>query len=198
MNILQINTGIHGRSSKSSILADKILNELGESHSIENHLVRDISLASIPHIDADSFKSFADPICEEKPTLSDVLVKEVMNSDVLVLGVPMYNLGIPSTLKAWIDHIARPRITFRYTENGVEGLLKNKTAIIAAARGGVYQGTDKDVQSIYVKQVLNFLGFENIYFVYAEGMAFGEEQVNKSMASAEQEIKRVSALISNH
>ena len=91
-------------------------------------------------------------------------------------GVPMYNFGIPSTLKAWIDHIARAGVTFRYTSEGPEGLLGEKRIIIVATRGGKYAGTEADNQSAYMRQVIGFLGLGEPEFVYAEGLANPERR----------------------
>ena len=101
--------------------------------------------------------------------------------------MPMYNFGVPSTFKAWIDRIARAGITFKYTETGPVGLLKDKKVIIVAARGGLYEGTDKDTQSKYLTDVLGFLGLTDVTFVYAEGLAMSDNQ-EQSLAKAKQQL----------
>lgn len=116
------------------------------------------------------------------------LIAEVQAANVLVLGVPMYNFGISSQLKNWIDAVARNGVTFRYTEKGPEGLLTGKRAFVGLARGGCYRGTDTDSQVPYLKTVLGFLGITDVHFVYAEGLNMGEEAVRKGFAQAEADI----------
>jgi FMN-dependent NADH-azoreductase len=110
---------------------------------------------------------------------SDSLIDELKQADVIVLGLPMYNFGIPSQLKSYFDHIARVGVTFKYTETGPVGLLTGKKAFVFAARGGVYVGTPLDTQTSYVRDFLRFLGIIDVDFVYAEG--------TQSMGHAERE-----------
>jgi FMN-dependent NADH-azoreductase len=112
----------------------------------------------------------------------------VQSHDAIVLGVPMYNFGVPVQLKAWIDAIARAGVTFRYTENGPEGLLKGKTVYVALARGGLYRDTPKDSQVPYLKTVLGFLGLTDVRFIYAEGLNMGPEAAAKGFAQAEADL----------
>ncbi len=116
--------------------------------------------------------------------LDDALIAEVQSHDTIVLGVPMYNFGTPVQLKSWIDAIARAGVTFRYTENGPEGLLKGKTVYVALARGGIYRDTPNDAQVPYLRHVLGFLGMTDVRFLYAEGLAMGAENVEKGFAQA--------------
>jgi FMN-dependent NADH-azoreductase len=106
--------------------------------------------------------------------VSDTYVAQVQAADTIVLGVPMYNFGVPSALKAWIDRIARAGVTFKYTDTGPVGLLSDKKIIVAAARGGMYAGTPADTQTPYLTSFFNFLGLTDIEFVYAEGLAMGD------------------------
>jgi Acyl carrier protein phosphodiesterase len=112
---------------------------------------------------------------------------------VIVIGVPMYNFGIPSTLKAYFDHIARAGITFRYTANGPEGLLKGKRAVILAARGGIYSGTPRDTQTAYLRDFLAFVGITEVEFIYAEGLAMGGEQAERAELTAQKCIHTLAA-----
>ena len=119
------------------------------------------------------------------------LIAELNDNELIVIGMPMYNFGIPSTFKAWIDRIARAGITFKYTEQGAVGLIKDKKVVVLAARGGVYQGTDMDTQTKYLKDVLGFVGMTDVNFIYAEGLAMpGAEQ---SLEAAQNEIKAFTA-----
>ena len=103
----------------------------------------------------------------------------------------MYNFGVPSTLKAYFDHIARAGVTFKYTEKGPVGLLTGKAAYVFAARGGLYAGTPLDSQTTYVRDFLRFLGIADVEFVYAEGLAMGSEQQKKALDAAGASIRRI-------
>jgi FMN-dependent NADH-azoreductase len=105
-------------------------------------------------------------------------------ADVVVLAVPMYNFGIPSTLKAYFDHVARAGVTFRYTDKGPVGMLTGKQAFVFAARGGRYFGTALDSQTPYLRQFLGFVGITDVEFVYAEGLSISAERRAASLASA--------------
>ena len=107
----------------------------------------------------------------------------------LVLGVPMYNFGVPAGLKNWIDAISRAKVTFQYTANGPEGLLKGKKVYVALTRGGQYRNTPADTQVPYLQTVLAFLGMTDVQFVYAEGLAMGPEAEQKALASAQAQIE---------
>jgi FMN-dependent NADH-azoreductase len=105
----------------------------------------------------------------------------------------MYNFGVPSTLKAYFDHVARAGVTFHYTADGPAGLLTGKKAYVVATRGGRYSGTPQDLQSAYVRQFLAFLGIIDVEFVYAEGLALGAESRAKALAAAGDRLERIAA-----
>ena len=112
---------------------------------------------------------------------------ELQSADIVVIGAPMYNFSVSSTLKAWIDHVARAGVTFKYGANGPEGLLKNKKLYVFTSRGGVYsQGPAKsmDFHETYLRAVLGFLGITDISFIHAEGLAMGEDAVNSALAGS--------------
>ena len=113
------------------------------------------------------------------------LIDELKTADHIVLGLPMYNFGIPSQLKSWIDHVARAGITFRYTENGPQGLLDDKPVTVLAARGGLYAGTENDTVTPYIKLFFGFIGMTDVNFVYAEGLNMGDETKEKAMSEAQ-------------
>jgi FMN-dependent NADH-azoreductase len=125
--------------------------------------------------------------------LDDALIAELQTADVVVLGVPMYNFGVPAQLKNWIDAISRAKVTFQYTASGPEGLLKGKKVYVALTRGGQYRNTPADTQVPYLKTVLSFLGMTDLQFVYAEGLAMGPEAEQKALASARTQIDELVA-----
>lgn len=125
--------------------------------------------------------------------ISEQLVSQFLAADVVVVGAPMYNFSIPSQLKAWIDRIAQAGRTFRYTENGPQGLAGGKTVIVVSSRGGVYSTNPAlaalDHQESYLKTVLGFFGITDVRFVRAEGVAMGDEAKAKALRAAEREIR---------
>ena len=121
------------------------------------------------------------------------MIAEIQAADTIVLGVPMYNFGVPAPLKNWIDAISRAGVTFRYTEKGPEGLLKGKTVYVALTRGGKYRNTPADTQVPYLQTMFTFLGMTDVHFVYAEGLAMGAEAEQKAIASAYEQIEEAVA-----
>ena len=124
---------------------------------------------------------------------SDALIEELKRADVIVLGVPMYNFGIPSTLKAWLDQIARAGLTFRYTETGAIGLLPDIKTYVFAARGGLYAGSALDTETTYLRDFLGFLGIKDVTFIYAEGLNMGEEPKQQALHNAKVRIDELLA-----
>ena len=112
---------------------------------------------------------------------------------VIVLGVPMYNFGIPVQLKTWLDAIARVGVTFRYTATDPEGLVKGKKVYVALARGGLYRDTPADSQVPYLKTILGFLGMTDVEFIYAEGLAMGADSVTEAFAQADAQMNELFA-----
>jgi FMN-dependent NADH-azoreductase len=196
-NILQINSSIQAAASQSSRLADEVVAELRAQHPGAELVLRDLAKNPVPHLDAGRFGAFlARPEArtpEQQATVrySDVLIEELRRADAIVLGLPMYNFGVPSQLKAWMDHVARAGVTFKYTEKGAVGLLTGKRAWVLATRGGRYAGTPADTQTQYVRDFLAFLGITDVEFVYAEGLAISEASRNEALAAAQSNIRRI-------
>jgi FMN-dependent NADH-azoreductase len=190
MNILQIKSSVFAGNGESSRLADAFVAHLLEQHPGAEVVVRDLAVEPVPHFDgarAGAFFAKAEERTAEQKAIvaySDALIGELRRADALVLGLPMYNFGVPSQLKAWFDHIARAGETFKYTDKGSVGLLTGKKAYVFAARGGLYG--DNDWQTQFVRQFLSFIGIGDIEFVYAEGLAIGAESRNNSLAAAQQ------------
>ena len=132
---------------------------------------------------------------EEKQllALSDKLIEELKNAQTLIIGAPMYNLNVPTQLKSYFDFIARPRVTFQYTANGSEGLLKGKKAIVLCAFGGLYD--EENLVTQYMKSILGFIGITDVQFVYAQGIGFGPEAIEKAQASAKNKINEIVAAL---
>jgi len=195
MKILSIQSSVFNGNGQSSRLANEFVAALLEQHPGAQVLERDLVADPVPHLDgARAGAFFAKPeerTAEQRAVIaySDALIDELRRADVLVLGLPMYNFGVPSQLKAWFDHLARAGETFKYTEKGPLGLLTGKKAYVFAARGGVYG--EHHSQSEFVRQFLGFIGITDIQFVYAEGLAIGPESRNNSLAAAQAAARRL-------
>ena len=197
--ILQINSSLYSGHGQSSRLADEFVAGLRSQHPQAQLVVRDLAREPVPHLDAERFGAFVEKTenrtgAQQKIVDdSDRLIDELKRADAIVLGLPMYNFGVSSQLKAWIDHVARAGVTFRYTDKGAVGLLTGKKAWVFATRGGLYAGTPADSQTHYVRQVLAFLGITDVEFVYAEGLAIDEKSKQRALAGARAEIERLAA-----
>jgi FMN-dependent NADH-azoreductase len=197
--LLQINSSLFSADGQSSQLANAFV-ELWLADKPDTQVVfRDLAVNPIPHLDAQRVAAFfSQPDARTADQLdyvaeSDALINELKQANVIVIGLPMYNFGIPSTLKAYFDQIARAGVTFRYTENGPEGLLSGKKVFIFAARGGQYAGTALDTQTTYVRDFLQFLGLDDVEFVYAEGLNMGEQTREQALADAKQRLAELAA-----
>lgn len=197
--LLQLNTSLFSTGGQSSQLADQFVAAWKAKNEGAATVVRDLANNPLPHLDAERFLSFIakpedrTPRQQELAAESDALVDEIKKADVVVLGLPMYNFGIPSTLKAYFDHIARAGITFQYTANGPVGLLTGKKVYVFAARGGLYAGTPLDSQTAYVRDFLAFLGIRDVEFIYAEGLNMGEPSKQTALASARERLEQLAA-----
>ena len=188
--LLKLNTSLYSERGQSSRLAEAFAGALARQYPRATVIERDLALEPVPHLTAERFDAFLakpeDRSAEQQAVVndSDALIDELRRADVIVLGLPMYNFGVPSTLKAYFDHIARAGVTFRYTDKGSVGLLTGKKAYVFAARGGHYAGSPLDTQTAYVRAFLGFLGITDVEFVHAEGLAMGEAVREKSLAAA--------------
>lgn len=200
--ILQINASLYGENGQSSRLAGdfvKALTSVPHVGAGSTVIVRDLVKQPLPHLTAERFQAFATPAAERTPEQarvaaeSDELIDELRRADVIVLGLPMYNLGVPSMLKAYFDHVARAGVTFRYTATGPEGLLTGKKAYVFATRGGRYAGTPSDLQTGYLRLFLGFVGIRDVEFIYAEGLAMGPEQREAGLSTAAERIEQLAA-----
>ena len=191
MNILQINASARREDANSTQIAQAIVARLQSANPAARLTVRDLASHPHPVLDEAALGALFTPAEQRSPAqaarvaLDDALIAEVQAAEVLVLGVPMYNFGVPVQLKTWIDAIARAGVTFRYTEKGPEGLLKGKKVFVALARGGRYRNTESDTQVPYLKTVLGFLGMTDVQFIYAEGLNMGPDAAQQGFAEAE-------------
>jgi FMN-dependent NADH-azoreductase len=197
MKILQVNSSARTDSSHSTRLASAITQGLRTAHPQASAAVRDLSRTPHPALDEAALGALFTAASQRTPeqsarvALDDALIGEIQAADVLVIGVPMYNFGVPSQFKNWIDAISRARVTFEYTEKGPQGLLKGKKVYFALTRGGTYRNTPSDSQVPYLKTVFAFLGMTDLHFVYAEGLAMGPESEQLALASAHAQIEQV-------
>jgi FMN-dependent NADH-azoreductase len=195
-----LHTSLQGPESLSSSLASDYVAQWQANHQDGRVISRDLATNPVPHLTAERFAAFTTAADERNAeqlaiaAFSDELINELQEADEILIALPMHNFGIPSTLKAYIDHVARAGITFRYTPDGAIGLLTDKRAIVFATRGGKYSGTPLDTQTDYMKTFLAFLGIEDTQFVYAEGTAMGEESLNAGIQSARQQIRALDAI----
>jgi FMN-dependent NADH-azoreductase len=199
MNILQINSSARREASHSTRLAARLVQRLRDDNPEATLTVRDLNKAPHPILDENALGALFTPADQRtqeqaaRVALDDALITEIQAADVVVLGVPMYNFGVPAQLKNWIDAISRAGVTFRYTEKGPEGLLKNKKVYVALTRGGKYRNTPADTQVPYLKTVFTFLGLTDVRFVYAEGLAMGPDAEQTAIASAHEQIEEAVA-----
>jgi len=192
-SILFVSSSPRGAESYSHQIARRIVDDIKAGHSAAKVVVRDVAKDPLPHVGEAFVTGRLLPPEKRGPSeakalaVSDALVDELSAADVIVLAVPMHNFGLPSSLKAWIDHIVRPGRTFSYSEKGPQGLLKGKKAIVVVSRGGVYSdGPMKkfDFQESYLRSVLGFIGITDVQVVRVEGVAMGEDAVKGAIASA--------------
>ncbi|HET6786841.1 MAG TPA: NAD(P)H-dependent oxidoreductase [Aquabacterium sp.] len=194
MNILQINASARREGANSTRVADTVTARLQAAHPGATLTLRDLAITPHPVLDELALGALFTPADQRTPeqaarvALDDALIAEVQAHDTIVLGVPMYNFGVPVQLKNWIDAIARAGVTFRYTDKGPQGLLQGKTVYVALARGGRYRDTAADSQVPYLKTLLGFLGMSDVHFIYAEGLAMGPDAAAAGFAQAEADL----------
>lgn len=192
--ILRIDASARQSGSVSRDLTDKVIDRFCGEGAIQVSK-RDVSLG-LPQVDeawvTANFTQAAKRSQEQKATLSlsDELIDELKEADTLVIGTPIYNFGIPSTLKAWIDLVARVGITFRYTENGPVGLLEEKRAIILVASGGTPVDSEIDFATPYLRHALKFIGITDVTIIAADALA---RDANEKIAEASEKITELQA-----
>lgn len=195
--LLVIESSARQEGSISRQLTEDFLAKWRAAHPADSITIRDLAKSPVPHLDETLLGGWMKPAeqqsAAEQAALarSNELTQELLDADVLVLAAPMYNFAIPSTLKAWLDHVLRAGVTFKYTEAGPQGLLSGKSAYVLTARGGIYSGTALDHQEPYLRQALAFIGIHDVTFIHAEGLNMGAEFSAKGLSQARERLAEV-------
>ncbi|NYF30688.1 NAD(P)H-dependent oxidoreductase [Sphingopyxis sp. JAI108] len=194
-HILVVNSSISGEISVSRLLVDHAVKCLVEAYPDATVTFRDVGNNPIPHLVAESVagvRGVANTAAERATrAMSDELIAELRQADLIVIGAPMYNFSIPTSLRAWFDHVLRPRVTFAYGDSGAQGLVEGKRAIVIEPRGGVYSEGPAcaiDFQEPYLRQLLGFIGISEVAFVHAEKIGYGPEVRDLALANAKKQI----------
>lgn len=199
--LLKIQASLFGANGQSSQLADDFVARWLANNPEGRVVTRDLTTESVPHLTAERFGAFLTKPEERTPEqqaivdYSDRLIAELQDAEVVVFAMPMYNFSVPSTVRAYFDHIARAGVTFRYTERGAEGLIKGKRVFVFVTRGGVYTG-EADTQTPYLRQFLGFIGMTDVKVVYAQGLAMGDGAREQALSSARQAIAELAPVTS--
>ena len=195
MKILQINASARREGANSTQVANRVTERLQAANPGATVTLRDLAANPVPALDEAMLGALFTPAeqrsAEQAAAVAgyDALIAELQAHDALVLGVPMYNFGVSSQFKNWIDAVARAGVTFQYSATGPQGLVKGKTVYVAFARGGLYRDTPNDSQTPYLKSVLGFLGMSDVRFIFAEGLNMGPEAAAQGFAQAEADLE---------
>lgn len=194
-NVLVINSSALGEASVSNKLTAEFAERIRTSDPSATIKVRDIGSNPVPHLTAETVGAIRgtaeNDAARATLALSDELIDEIRRADLLVIGSPMYNFGMSSTLKTWFDHVLRAKVTFQYTESGPEGLMKGKKAVVIETRAGFYSegpSAGMDNQESHIRILLGFMGITDVNFVRAEKLAFGPEAASEAIAAAVEEL----------
>ena len=198
--VLYVTSSLFGTDSQSGRIAGEFLDAWRHAHSGVRIIERNLDPASTPHLSHESLVAASTPAEQrslaqrEAAAYADALIEEAEAADVIVIAAPMYNFTIPSTLKAWIDHIARAGRTFRYGPAGPEGMLRGKKVFVVTARGGIYSegpGKAMDFQEPYLRSILGFIGLDDVTFIHVEGLKVGPRGAEKGIAHAGTAIREI-------
>jgi FMN-dependent NADH-azoreductase len=188
VKVLRIDASGRRDQSSTRVLTDNLIDALEDRYSDVDVVRRDLA-QGMPHVDQNWIEANFTPdearntSHRQQLSYSDGLVDELKAAEVIVIGMPIYNFGVPAALKAWVDMVARARLTFRYTENGPEGLLNGKKAYLVVASGGVAIDSEVDFATPYMRQALRFLGITDIEVVAAaQQNKRGDESISDARA----------------
>ncbi|MGC3981821.1 MAG: NAD(P)H-dependent oxidoreductase [Steroidobacteraceae bacterium] len=190
--LLQLNTSLFSAGGQSTQLANDFVQNWQRSHADARVITRDLAADSVPHLNAERLQAFMTAAEQRTPAqrdivaFSDALIAELQSADVLVIGLPLYNFGIPSSLQAYFDHLARAGVTFNYTASGPVGIMKGKRVLVFATRGGKYAGTAQDNVTTQVRSFLSLLGMTDVEFIYAEGLNIDADTRAQGLQTARQ------------
>lgn len=192
--VLILKSSILDSNSKSNGLSDYFAAQLEG-----DILIRDLVESPLPYFTSDAVMATrGEPQTDEQKSLlalSNELISELNQADVLVINAPMYNFNIPAQLKSYFDFIARAGVTFRYTSEGPVGLVKGKKAIVILTTGGLHKNSSTDLVKNYLQVMLGFIGILDVKFVYAEGLAMGEQWVSQALESAKSELTCIASTL---
>lgn len=197
--VLVLKSSILAGYSQSSQLADHFIEEWKTAHASDDIVVRDLAANPIPVLDGELVGALRPsdatltPRQQEALDLSNELIAEIQAADTVVITAPMYNFNIPTQLKNYFDLVARAGVTFRYSENGPEGLITGKKVVVISTRGGIHKDTPSDLLTPYLKLFLGFLGMTDVEFVFAEGIAYGPEVATNAANAAKEALKQIVA-----
>lgn len=196
-NLLHINSSVRHDGSLSRLLGDEYVAEWIAANPSGSVVSRDLAVNPVPHLTEPVIGAFFTPAehrsAEQLAAIStsETLVDELLLADTIVIGAPMYNLSIPSGLKAWIDHVGRAGRTFTYSPVGPEGLVTGKKVVVIVATGGTFSegpAAAYDHVTTYLRSVLGFLGMTDVTFIIAEGVAMGEAAIDVALTKGRAQI----------
>ncbi len=197
-SLLVINSSAAREGSVSRTLVEETVARLLEANPFAEVVRRDLGATPVPHLSIETLAGVrgvpATPEELRARALSDELIEELRAADTVVIGAPMYNFGVTTSLRAWFDHVLRAGETFSYSEAGPKGLLGGKRVIVIESRGGLYSeapGSAYDFQEPYLKHLLGFIGITDVAFVHAEKIGYGPDARTTALAQAK---ARISAL----
>ena len=197
-NLLVIRSSVNGANSISNQMLNVFITQLRAKHPELSVTERNLAEQPVPMITSETVGAIRAGVKDsstqiEADRLASELIEEIKSADAVAIGIPRYNFQVPTTLKAYIDYIARPRITFQYGANGPEGLLPNDTPVYGfVASGGVYSNQpDSDFMSLWLKQVFGFVGLNNLELIHTEGAAMGGEQAQTAFSKTAQRIDEI-------
>ena len=187
--VLAIKSSILGDYSSSGLLIDELLAQGSKQDPAQQAVVRDLGAEPLAQLDGEILGGFANAEGrnarqQQAVALSEQLIAEIEQADRLIIGVPMYNFGVPTQLKTWFDYICRAGVTFKYTEQGPVGLLTNKPVLLVLTTGGVHRDAATDLALAHIRTVLNFLGLTDIHIAYAQGLGMGDAAREQGLAQA--------------
>ena len=198
--VLVLNSSLSGEASVSRILVAETVAQLTARDPAAKVVIRDLAEAAVPHLTPQTVAGVrataTTPAEIAARALSDALIAELRAADTIVIGAPMYNFSIPTTLRAWFDHVLRAGETFSYSEAGPKGLLAGKKVIVVESRGGLYSegpAQAMDFQEPYLRQLLGFIGLTDVTFVHAEKIGYGPDARDAAIAGAKVRLAQIVA-----